>query len=257
MKTRLNTEEIARYERHLILPEVGAEGQARLKSASVAVVGAGGLGSPVALYLAAAGVGRLGLMDGDTVDLGNLQRQILHGTPDIGMGKTISASETVKRLNPNTVVETFQARLTPANAADALASFDIVVGCVDSIEARYMINQACLDLGKVDVYGAVAGFDGQASVFSAKGGPCYRCLFREPPPAEWTPGLAEKAIIATLPGVIGCIQANETLKLILGVGKSLTGRLLLFDGLSGEFREKSIRPDPECPACGRFAARSE
>ena len=248
--TGLSHEEVLRYSRHLILPEVGAAGQARLKAARVLLVGAGGLGSPAALYLAAAGVGTLGVVDGDRVDASNLQRQVLHRTRDVGRPKTESAADHLRDLNPHVDVEAFPELLTSATAMDILRPFDVIVDGSDNFPTRYLVNDACVLLGKPDVYGAIFRFDGQASVFGAPGGPCYRCLFADPPPPDLVPSCAEAGVLGVLPGIIGSIQAVEALKLILGIGESLAGRLLLFDALKLEFRELAVARDPECPVCG-------
>ena len=248
--TGLSQEEVLRYSRHLILPEVGAEGQARLKNARVLLVGAGGLGSPAALYLAAAGVGTLGVVDADRVDASNLQRQVLHGTSDVGRPKTESAADRLREINPHVEVVGFSERLTSANGLDMLRPFDVIVDGSDNFPTRYLVNDACVLLGKPDIYGAIFRFDGQASVFGSKGGPCYRCLFADPPPPDLVPSCAEAGVLGVLPGIIGSIQAAEAIKLILGIGESLAGRLLLFDALKLEFRELAIARDPECPVCG-------
>jgi sulfur-carrier protein adenylyltransferase/sulfurtransferase len=247
----LSHEEILRYSRHLILPDVGVEGQKKLKAARVLLVGAGGLGSPAALYLAAAGVGTLGLVDFDVVDKTNLQRQILHGTAAVGTPKLESARARIEDLNPNVQVETFETRLTSENALDIIRPFDIVADGTDNFPTRYLVNDACVLLGKPNVYGSIFRFEGQASVFYAKEGPCYRCLYAEPPPPGLVPSCAEGGVLGVLPGIIGSIQAMETIKLILGVGDSLIGRLLLFDALKLEFRELKLEKDPDCPVCGR------
>jgi sulfur-carrier protein adenylyltransferase/sulfurtransferase len=247
----LSHEEILRYSRHLILPDVGVEGQKKLKAARVLLVGAGGLGSPAALYLAAAGVGTLGLVDFDVVDKTNLQRQILHGTATVGTPKLESARARIEDLNPNVQVETFETRLTSENALDIIRPFDIVADGTDNFPTRYLVNDACVLLGKPNVYGSIFRFEGQASVFYAKEGPCYRCLYAEPPPPGLVPSCAEGGVLGVLPGIIGSIQAMETIKLILGVGDSLVGRLLLFDALRLEFRELKLEKDPDCPVCGR------
>jgi len=248
--TGLSHEEVLRYSRHLILPEVGVAGQARLKDARVLLVGAGGLGSPAALYLAAAGVGTLGVVDADRVDASNLQRQVLHGTSDVGRPKTESAADRLREINPHVEVEGFSERLTSANALDLLRSFDVIVDGSDNFPTRYLVNDACVLLGKPDIYGAIFRFDGQASVFGSNGGPCYRCLFADPPPPDLVPSCAEAGVLGVLPGIIGSIQATEAIKLILGIGESLSGRLLLFDALKLEFRELALARDPECPVCG-------
>ncbi|HEV8266113.1 MAG TPA: molybdopterin-synthase adenylyltransferase MoeB [Gemmatimonadales bacterium] len=247
---KLSHEEILRYSRHLILPDVGTEGQRRLKAARVLLVGAGGLGSPAALYLAAAGVGTLGLVDFDVVDKTNLQRQILHGTSKIGTSKLESAKERIHDINPNVRIETFETRLTSENALDIIPEFDVVADGTDNFPTRYLVNDACVLLGKPNVYGSIYRFEGQASVFYAKEGPCYRCLYAEPPPPGLVPSCAEGGVLGVLPGIIGSIQALEALKLILGRGDSLIGRLLLFDALKLQFRELKLAKDPDCPVCG-------
>jgi adenylyltransferase/sulfurtransferase len=247
----LSHEEILRYSRHLILPDVGVEGQRRLKAARVLLVGAGGLGSPAALYLAAAGVGTLGLVDFDVVDRTNLQRQILHGTSTVGRPKLESARERIQDINPHVAVETFETRLTSENALEILREFDIVVDGTDNFPTRYLVNDACVLLGKPNVYGSIFRFEGQASVFATTEGPCYRCLYAEPPPPGLVPSCAEGGVLGVLPGIIGCIQANEAIKLILGRGEPLVGRLLLFDALKLKFRELQLTKDPDCPVCGR------
>src|ERR1051325_10541230 len=246
----LSHEEILRYSRHLILPDVGLEGQRKLKAARVLLVGAGGLGSPAALYLAAAGVGTLGLVDFDVVDKTNLQRQIIHGTSTVGRPKLDPAKERIEDLNPNVRVETFETRLTSENALDIIREFDIVADGTDNFPTRYLVNDACVLLGKPNVYGSIFRFEGQASVFYAKEGPCYRCLYAEPPPPGLVPSCAEGGVLGVLPGIIGVIQAIETVKLILGKGESLIGRLLLFDALKMSFRELKLRKNPNCPVCG-------
>jgi sulfur-carrier protein adenylyltransferase/sulfurtransferase len=246
----LSHEEILRYSRHLILPDVGVEGQKKLKAARVLLVGAGGLGSPAALYLAAAGVGTLGIVDFDVVDKTNLQRQVLHGTSTVGVSKLESARQRIKDLNPNVQVETFETRLTSENALDIIREFDIVADGTDNFPTRYLVNDACVLLGKPNVYGSIFRFEGQASVFYAKQGPCYRCLYSEPPPPGLVPSCAEGGVLGVLPGIVGSIQAMETIKLILGVGESLIGRLVLFDALRLQFRELKLEKDPDCPVCG-------
>jgi molybdopterin/thiamine biosynthesis adenylyltransferase/rhodanese-related sulfurtransferase len=248
--TPLSHEELLRYSRHLTLPDVGLEGQAKLQSARVVLVGAGGLGSPAALYLAAAGVGTLGLVDFDLVDRSNLQRQIIHGTAAIGTPKIDSARARLRDINPHVQVETFGQRLTSANALDVLRDFDIVVDGSDNFPTRYLVNDACVLLGKPNVYGSVFRFDGQVSVFYAKEGPCYRCLYAEPPPPDLVPSCAEGGVLGVLPGIIGSLQALEAIKLIVGLGDSLIGRLVLFDGRRMQFRELALQKDPECPVCG-------
>src|SRR6266436_2392079 len=247
----LNNDEIRRYSRHLILPEVGLSGQKKICSTSVLCIGAGGLGSPIAMYLAAAGVGKLGLLDFDTVDFSNLQRQIIHGTPDVGRPKTQSASETIKRINPNVQVVLHNTRFTSENALEVIRPYDIVVDGTDNFPTRYLTNDACVLLKKPNVYGSIFRFEGQASVFAPHlGGPCYRCLYPEPPPPGMVPSCAEGGVLGVLPGIVGCIQATEILKLALGKGSSLIGRLLLFNALDMKFRELKLRRDPECPLCG-------
>jgi len=246
----LSHEEVLRYSRHLILPDVGVEGQRKLKAARVLLVGAGGLGSPAALYLAAAGVGTLGLVDFDVVDRTNLQRQVIHGTSKIGTPKLASARERIFDLNPNVRVETFETRLTSANALDILRDFDVVTDGSDNFPTRYLVNDACVLLGKPNVYGSIFRFEGQASVFFARQGPCYRCLYAEPPPPDLVPNCAEGGVLGVLPGIIGSIQAMETIKLVLGIGEPLIGRLLLFDALKLQFRELKLAKDPDCPVCG-------
>ena len=250
-RPKLSHEEILRYSRHLILPDVGVEGQKKLKAARVLLVGAGGLGSPAALYLAAAGVGTLGLVDFDVVDKTNLQRQILHGTSAVGTPKLESARARLQDLNPNVQVETFETRLTSQNALDIIREFDVVADGTDNFPTRYLVNDACVLLGKPNVYGSIFRFEGQASVFYAKEGPCYRCLYAEPPPAGLVPSCAEGGVLGVLPGIIGSIQAMETIKLIVGAGEPLIGRLLLFDALKLQFRELKLEKDPDCPVCGR------
>jgi adenylyltransferase/sulfurtransferase len=246
----LSKEELLRYGRHLLLPDVGLDGQRRIKAAGVAVVGAGGLGSPLALYLAAAGIGRLGIVEFDAVDASNLQRQILHDTRGIGGSKLESATKRIHELNPNVEVEAHPVRLTSENALEILGRYDIVVDGTDNFPTRYLVNDACVMLGKPNVYGSIFRFEGQASVFDARVGPCYRCLYPEPPPPGMVPSCAEGGVLGVLPGVIGTIQALETLKLILGAGESLVGRLLIFDALALRFRELKLRRDPNCPMCG-------
>jgi molybdopterin/thiamine biosynthesis adenylyltransferase/rhodanese-related sulfurtransferase len=248
--TKLSKDEVLRYSRHLIMPEVGMDGQLKLKQARVLCIGAGGLGSPLALYLAAAGVGKLGIVDFDTVDFTNLQRQIIHDTNDVGRPKLTSARETIADINPNVEVVGFETRLTSENALDIFKDFDIVADGTDNFPTRYLVNDACALLGKPNVYGSIFRFEGQASVFYAKEGPCYRCLYPEPPPPGLVPSCAEGGVLGVLPGIVGCIQAIETIKLILGRGHSLIGRLLLFDALNMKFRELKLRKNPECPVCG-------
>ena len=246
----LSPEETLRYSRHLILPDIGLAGQERLKAARVLLVGAGGLGSPAALYLAAAGVGTIGLVDWDVVDVTNLQRQIIHGTSGIGRSKLDSARARLLELNPHVHVETFATRLTSGNALEILRRFDVVVDGSDNFPTRYLVNDACVLLGKPNVYGSIFRFDGQASVFDARVGPCYRCLFADPPPPDLVPSCAEGGVLGVLPGIIGSIQALETIKLIVGVGETLVGRLLLCDARKLQFRELALAKDPDCPVCG-------
>lgn len=250
-------EELLRYSRHLTLPEVGVSGQERLRSARVLVVGAGGLGSPAAMYLAAAGVGHLGLVDFDAVDLSNLQRQILHGTATVGRPKLDSARERLADLNPHVGVTTYATQLSSADAMDILGEWDVVLDGSDNFPTRYLINDACVLLKKPYVYGSIFRFDGQLSVFGAPGGPCYRCLFAEPPPAGLVPSCAEAGVLGVLPGIIGSLQALEAIKLILGAGESMAGRLLLFDALKTSFRELAIRRDPDCAVCGDHPSVTE
>jgi molybdopterin/thiamine biosynthesis adenylyltransferase/rhodanese-related sulfurtransferase len=253
----LTPSELIRYARHLLLPGVGLEGQQRLKSARVLVVGAGGLGSPSAMYLAAAGVGTVGLVDFDRVDLSNLQRQIIHDTGAIGTPKLESAARRLSQINPHISVPSFATRLTSANALDILAGFDIIVDGSDNFPTRYLINDACVLLGKPYVYGSILRFDGQVSLFDAKTGPCYRCLFAEPPPPGLIPSCAEGGVLGVLPGIIGSIQALEAIKWILGTGETLAGRLLLLDALTMKTREIALRKDPACPACGTHPTITE
>ena len=243
-------DELLRYSRHLLLPEVGLAGQQRLRAARVLLVGAGGLGSPAALYLAAAGVGTLGIVEFDTVDLSNLQRQILHGTSQLGQLKLASARERLLDLNPEITVFPIADRLTSANALRIIAGYDVVIDGSDNFPTRYLVNDACVLSAKPLVYGSVVRFDGQVSVFDAMRGPCYRCLFREPPPPGLVPSCAEGGVLGVLPGVIGTLQALEAIKLLLGIGEALIGRLVLFDALRLQFRELALRKDPECPLCG-------
>ncbi len=246
----LTRDELSRYARHLILPEVGVEGQQKLKAARVLCVGAGGLGSPLVLYLAAAGVGTLGLVDFDVVDASNLQRQILHTTGDVGRKKLDSAEEKLAALNPAVHVVKHETMLSSANALDILKDYDIVADGTDNFPTRYLVNDACVLLGKRNVYGSVFRFEGQASVFATREGPCYRCLYPEPPPPGMVPSCAEGGVLGILPGLIGIIQATEVIKLILGKGEPLVGRLLLVDALSMRFRELKLKKNPECPVCG-------
>jgi sulfur-carrier protein adenylyltransferase/sulfurtransferase len=246
----LDADELQRYHRHLILPEVGADGQRRLKAARVLVIGAGGLGSPAALYLAAAGVGHLGVVDADDVELSNLQRQVLHDTESVGTPKVDSAAARLRALNPHVHVVAHHTRLTSTNALSLLGDYDVIVDGSDNFPTRYLVNDACVLLGKPNVYGSVLRFEGQASVFSFGDGPCYRCLFREPPPPELVQNCADSGVLGVLPGLIGVVQAMETIKLIARVGETLDGRLLLVDGLRMRFRTIDVARDPECRACG-------
>ena len=246
----LSNHEVARYSRHLIMPEVGMDGQLKLKAASVLCIGAGGLGSPVALYLAAAGVGRIGIVDFDVVDYSNLQRQIIHGTPDVGRPKLDSARDRLNAINPEVTVETHDAAISSDNALDILAGYDIIVDGTDNFPTRYLVNDACVLLGKPNVYGSIFRFEGQASVFATKDGPCYRCLYPEPPPPGLVPSCAEGGVLGILPGVVGTIQATEVVKLIIGVGEPLINRFMIYDALRMRFRELKLRKDPECPVCG-------
>ncbi len=252
----LGSSEILRYSRHLILPDVGLDGQKKLKAARVLVVGAGGLGSPLALYLAAAGVGTLGIVDFNVVDLTNLQRQVLHGTKDVGRSKLQSAIDRLRDVNPHVTVEPFEVRLTSDNALEIVEAFDIVVDGTDNFATRYLVNDACVLTGRPNVYGSIFRFEGQASVFSTADGPCYQCLFREPPPPGLVPSCAEGGVLGVLPGLIGTIQATEAIKLVLGIGEPLIGRLLLVDALRMQIRTVRLRRDPECPACGTREIRA-
>jgi adenylyltransferase/sulfurtransferase len=247
----LSNDEIKRYSRHLIMPEVGVDGQKKLKASKVLCIGAGGLGSPVAMYLAAAGVGTLGLVDFDVVDFSNLQRQILHGTPDVGRTKLASAKDRLNAINPEVKIETYETALTSENALQLFAPYDVIVDGTDNFPTRYLVNDACVLLGKPNAYGSIFRFEVQASVFGAKNGPCYRCLYPEPPPPGLVPSCAEGGVLGVLPGIIGTIQAMETIKLILGIGEPLVGRFLIFDALRMKFRELKLQKDPECPVCGK------
>ena len=246
----LTQEEVKRYSRHLIMPEVGMDGQRRLKTASVLCIGAGGLGSPAAMYLAAAGVGRIGIVDFDVVDYSNLQRQLLHGTPDVGRSKLASARDKIEALNPHVQVDTYETSLSSENALDLFREYDVVLDGTDNFPTRYLVNDACVLTGKPNAYGSIFRFEGQASVFATKDGPCYRCLYPEPPPPGLVPSCAEGGVLGVLPGIIGVIQATETIKLMLGIGEPLIGRFLIYDALKMRFRELKLRKDPECPVCG-------
>src|SRR5476651_1074050 len=247
---QLSHEEIKRYSRHLIMPEVGLEGQKKLKAASVLLIGAGGLGSPLGLYLAAAGVGRIGLVDFDIVDFSNLQRQVLHGTADVGRSKLQSAKDKLQSINPEVKLDLYETRLSAANTLEIFKPYDIIIDGTDNFPTRYLVNDACVLLKKPNVYGSIFRFDGQASVFHPPAGPCYRCLYPEPPPPGEVPSCAEGGVLGILPGLIGCIQATEAVKLILGRGEPLIGRLLLYDALQMSFREFKVRRNPKCPMCG-------
>jgi molybdopterin/thiamine biosynthesis adenylyltransferase/rhodanese-related sulfurtransferase len=247
---QLSKDEILRYSRHLIMPEVGMDGQLKLKQAKVLCIGAGGLGSPLALYLAAAGVGKLGIVDFDVVDYTNLQRQVIHDTADVGRPKLDSARETIRDINPFVEVVGYETRLSSENALDIFKDYDIIADGTDNFPTRYLVNDACVLLGKPNVYGSIFRFEGQASVFYAKEGPCYRCLYPEPPPPGLVPSCAEGGVLGVLPGIVGAIQALQTIKLILGRGQPLIGRLLLFDALTMKFRELKLRKNPDCVICG-------
>lgn len=250
MSGGLSREELVRYGRHVSIPEVGLAGQRRLRASSVLIVGAGGLGSPAALYLAAAGVGRLGLVDHDRVELSNLQRQVLYDTDAVGTPKLASARARLAGLNPDVAVETFETRLDSGNALEILEGWDFIIDGSDNFPTRYLVNDACVMLGTPFAYGAILRFEGQASVFAAPGGPCYRCLFRDPPPPDLVPNCAEAGVLGVLPGIVGSIQANEAIKWLAGIGDALAGRLLLIDALRMEFRSLDIARDPECAVCG-------
>lgn len=246
----LSNDEILRYSRHLIMPEVGMEGQLKLKNAKVLLIGAGGLGAPVALYLAAAGIGRIGLVDFDVVDFTNLQRQVIHGTKDVGKKKLDSAAESMRDINPFVRIDLHEVALTSENALELFKDYDMVVDGTDNFPTRYLVNDACVLTGKPNVYGSIFRFEGQATVFAYEGGPCYRCLYPEPPPPGLVPSCAEGGVLGILPGLIGMVQATEAVKLILGSGEPLVGRLMLYDALAMRFRELKLRRNPECPVCG-------
>ena len=251
MNVELSNEEISRYSRHLILPEVGMAGQKKLKATSVLCIGTGGLGSPITMYLAAAGIGKIGIVDFDVVDFSNLQRQIAHGTADVGRPKVDSGKETINSINPEVEVVVHETRLSADNVMEIMAPYDIVVDGTDNFPPRYLTNDACVLLKKPNVYGSIFRFEGQASVFAPElGGPCYRCLYPEPPPPGMVPSCAEGGVLGVLPGIVGCIQATEILKLALGKGSPLVNRLLLFNALDMKFRELKLRRDPKCPICG-------
>lgn len=249
-EAELSKTEIERYSRHLLMPEVALSGQKKLKNARVLLIGAGGLGSPLAVYLAAAGVGHLGLVDFDVVDRTNLQRQIIHFTSDVGRPKLESARETIHQINPHVEVETFETRLSSENAMEILESYDVIADGTDNFATRYLVNDACVMLGKPNVYGSIFRFEGQASVFCASNGPCYRCLYPSPPPPGMVPSCAEGGVLGVLPGTIGLLQSTEVIKLILGIGRPLIGRLVLYSALEMEFREVRVRKNPKCPMCG-------
>lgn len=255
--TELSPKELSRYARHLSLPEVGRQGQTRLKNSRVLIVGVGGLGSPVALYLAAAGVGTLGLVDFDEVDITNLQRQILHGTEEIGKPKLESAKRRISSVNPNVQIVKHSCRLDSDNALEIMENYDVVVDGTDNFPTRYLVNDACVLLGKPNVYGSIFRWEGQVSVFAKDGGPCYRCLFREPPPPGLVPNCAEAGVLGVLPGVVGSLQALEVIKLILDEGDSLVGRLLIFDALELKWREVKLKRNPDCPVCGDEPTQKE
>jgi adenylyltransferase/sulfurtransferase len=246
----LSNDEILRYSRHLIMPEVGMEGQLKLKNAKVLLVGTGGLGAPLGLYLAAAGIGRIGLVDFDVVDFTNLQRQVIHGTKDVGRKKLDSAADSMSDINPFVQIDKHEVALTSENALDIIREYDYVVDGTDNFPTRYLVNDACVLLKKPNVYGSIFRFEGQATVFAYRGGPCYRCLYPEPPPPGLVPSCAEGGVLGILPGLIGIVQATETVKLILGSGEPLVGRLVLYDALGMRFRELKLRRNPECPVCG-------
>ena len=253
----LSNEEVARYSRHLIMSEVGMEGQLKLKAARALCIGAGGLGSPVALYLAAAGVGTLGIVDFDEVDFSNLQRQIIHGTPDVGRSKLDSAKSRLNALNPEVEVITHEMALSAENALGLFVDYDLVIDGTDNFPTRYLVNDACVLSGRPNIYGSIFRFEGQVSVFAAVDGPCYRCLYPEPPPPGLVPSCAEGGVLGILPGVVGTLQATEAIKFILGVGEPLVGRFLIFDALKMRFRELKLRKDPDCPVCGAHPTVTE
>jgi molybdopterin/thiamine biosynthesis adenylyltransferase/rhodanese-related sulfurtransferase/molybdopterin converting factor small subunit len=255
--TALDKQEIQRYSRHLLVPEIGLEGQKKLKAGSVLLIGAGGLGSPLALYLAAAGVGRIGIVDFDVVDYSNLQRQVIHATSSVGRPKLESARDRIVEVNPNVQVDLYNTALSSENALEIFAPYDVIVDGTDNFPTRYLTNDACVLLGKPNVYGSIFRFEGQASVFWAQEGPCYRCLYPEPPPPGLVPSCAEGGVLGVLPGLVGMIQANETIKLLLGIGEPLVGRLLLYDALKMKFREMKLQKDPECPVCGEHPTVTE
>jgi len=247
---QLTNDEIKRYSRHLIMPEVGLDGQRRLKAGKVLCIGAGGLGSPAAMYLAAAGMGTIGLVDYDVVDFSNLQRQIIHGTPDVGRSKLASAKDRLHAINPHVDIQTYETALSSENAMQLFEPYDVILDGTDNFPTRYLTNDACVLLGKPNAYGSIFRFEGQASVFATKNGPCYRCLYPEPPPPGLVPSCAEGGVLGVLPGIIGVIQATESVKLIAGIGEPLIGRFLIYDALRMHFRELKLRKDPDCPVCG-------
>jgi adenylyltransferase/sulfurtransferase len=251
VEAALSNDEILRYSRHLIMPEVGMEGQLKLRAAKVLCIGAGGLGSPLAMYLAAAGVGTIGIVDFDVVDFTNLQRQIIHSTADVGRKKLDSAAETIEGINPFVKVRKFETRLSSENALELFRDFDVIVDGTDNFPTRYLVNDACVLTGKPNVYGSIFRFEGQASVFATREGPCYRCLYPEPPPPGLVPSCAEGGVLGILPGLVGVIQATEAIKLILGTGEPLIGRLLLVDALGMSFRQLKLKKNPDCPVCGK------
>jgi len=247
---QLTNDEVKRYSRHLIMPEVGVDGQRKLKAGSVLCIGAGGLGSPAAMYLAAAGVGTIGIVDFDVVDFSNLQRQIIHGTPDVGRTKLASAKDRLNAINPHVDVQTYDTAVSSENALKLFEPYDVILDGTDNFPTRYLTNDACVLLGKPNAYGSIFRFEGQASVFATKNGPCYRCLYPEPPPPGLVPSCAEGGVLGVLPGVIGVIQATEAIKLIAGIGEPLIGRFLIYDALRMRFRELKLKKDPDCPVCG-------
>jgi len=256
-EAKLTNEEVKRYSRHLIMPEVGVEGQLKLKAGSVLCIGAGGLGSPAALYLAAAGIGRIGVVDFDVVDFSNLQRQVIHGTSDVGRSKLASAKDRLLGLNPHITIDTYETALSSKNALDLFKPYDVILDGTDNFPTRYLVNDACVLLGKPNAYGSIFRFEGQASVFAVKNGPCYRCLYPEPPPPGLVPSCAEGGVLGVLPGVIGTIQATEAIKLIMGIGEPLVGRFLIYDALRMKFRELKLKKDPDCPVCGTHPTVTE
>jgi sulfur-carrier protein adenylyltransferase/sulfurtransferase len=253
----LSNEEIMRYSRHLIMPEVGMQGQRKMKAASVLMIGTGGLGAPLGMYLAAAGIGRIGIVDFDVVEESNLQRQVIHGTKDLGRRKVESARDRMRDINPHIEIETHESRLSSQNAMSLFKNYDIIVDGTDNFPTRYLVNDACVLSGKPNVYGSIFRFEGQASVFWAERGACYRCLYPEPPPPGLVPSCAEGGVLGVLPGIVGCIQANETIKIILGAEETLVNRLLLFDAWAMKFREFKLRKDPKCPVCGEHPTVKE